>query len=97
MSSNSTPYSLRRVCPPLAHRRTAAAGFQVSTKPRVGQIKAAGSENHDGTEATLGQELIIFPFGPFPSTWTAQHVQIAHRARPARVVGTGRFRHRTFN
>ena len=51
------------VCPPLAHRRIAAAGFQVSTKPRLDQIKAAGAENRDGTEATLSQEPIIFPFG----------------------------------
>ena len=55
-------------------RRIAAADFQLSTKPRLGQIKAAGAENRDGTEATLGQEPIILPFGPFPSTWTAQHV-----------------------
>ena len=43
-------------------------------KARFDQIEAAGAENGRGTEATLGQEPIIFSFGPFPSTWTAQHV-----------------------
>ena len=38
------------------------------------ESEAARSINRDCAEATLGQEPIIFPFRPFPSTWTAQHV-----------------------
>ncbi|WP_223970436.1 methyltransferase [Bradyrhizobium sp. RD5-C2] len=54
--------------------RRAATGLPVSTRPRLDQIKAAGAENGEGTEAILGQEPMIFPFGPFSSTQTAQHV-----------------------
>ena len=74
ISSDSTPHLLRRVCPPSGASPHSPGRLQVSTKPRLGQIEAAGAENRDGTEATLCQEPKIFPFGPFPSTWTAQHV-----------------------